>query len=308
MKIFGPLVVSLLASAAVAVAVSPGAAAPAESLKPLVAVSIIPQAYFVQRIAADRVEVITLVGPGQSPHAYEPTPRQMSDLSRAALWFTNGVDFEGGLEPKIRALYPSLKIVNTTQKVRFRRLEAPRHKEEGHKHKAHKHEAHKHEESGTDLHTWLGRDAVKAQCGSLRDALAALDPAGAAEYGKNFERFSADIDRLFDKLVSELKPLRGKTIYVYHPAFGYFLDEFGIVQEAVETGGKEPTQKGLAQLAARAKKDGAKVIFVQAQFPTAAAATLAKAIGGVVQPLDALAPDWLANMERMGAALKKALP
>jgi zinc transport system substrate-binding protein len=213
------------------------------------------------------------------------------------------VDFERGLEPKIRSLYPSLKIVNTTQKVRFRQLEEPRHKEEGHKHKGHKHE-----ESGTDLHTWLGRDAVKIQCESIRDALAALDPAGATEYKKNFERFAADIDRLFDKLLSELKPLRGKTIYVYHPSFGYFLDAFGIVQEAVETGGKEPTQKDLAKLAARAKKDGAKVIFVQAQFPTAAATTLAKAIGGVVQPLDALAPDWLANMERMGDALKKAVP
>jgi zinc transport system substrate-binding protein len=298
MKLCRTFLILFLTSAAVVVSVSAGIAAPTKPSKPLVAVSIIPQAAFVQRIAADRVEVITLVGAGQSPHAYEPTPRQMSDLSRAAIWFANGVDFERGLEPKIRSLYPSLKIVNTTQKVRFRRLEEPRHKEEGHKH----------EESGTDLHTWLGRDAVKVQCESIRDALAALDPDGAAEYGKNFERFSADIDRLFDKLVNELKPLRGKTVYVYHPAFGYFLDEFGIVQEAVETGGKEPTQKGLAKVAARAKKDGAKVIFVQAQFPTAAAATLAKAMGGVVQPLDALAPDWLANMERMGAALKKAVP
>jgi len=74
----------------------------------------------------------------------------------------------------------------------------------------------------------------------------------------------------------------------------------------VEIGGKEPTQKGLAALAADAREDGARAIFVQAQFPTAAARTLAKAIGGVVLPLDALAPDWLANLERMGAALRKA--
>ena len=297
MKILRALAIAFLAAASVVQVL----AAPAKSAKPLVAVSIIPQAYFVNRIAGDRVEVLTLVGPGQSPHSYEPTPRQMSALSRAALWFANGTDFERGLEPKIRSLYPSLRIVKTTEKVALRQLEEHHHEGE-----AEGDHEEGHEESGVDLHTWLGRVPVKIQLAAIRDALAAFDPAGAPQYAKNHDRFVAEIDRTFDKLARDLEPLRGRTVYVYHPAFGYFLDEFGIVQEAVETGGKEPTQKGLAELAAHAKEDGAKVIFVQAQFPTAAAKTLAKAIGGVVQSLDPLAPDWLANIELMGAALEKA--
>jgi len=84
------------------------------------------------------------------------------------------------------------------------------------------------------------------------------------------------------------------------------MDEFGIEQVAVETGGKEPTQKGLSALVARAKAEKAAAVFVQAQFPTAAARSLASSIGAAVVPIDDLAPDWLSNLARMGEALLKA--
>jgi ABC-type Zn uptake system ZnuABC Zn-binding protein ZnuA len=76
----------------------------AKEMKPIVAVSIQPQAYFVQRLAGDRLGLLTLVGPGQSPHSYEPTPRQMADLSQAKVWFSIGVEFENALMPKIESL------------------------------------------------------------------------------------------------------------------------------------------------------------------------------------------------------------
>jgi zinc transport system substrate-binding protein len=107
-------------------------------------------------------------------------------------------------------------------------------------------------------------------------------------------------------LKKELAPLKGQRVYVYHPAFGYFLDEFGIIQEAVETGGKEPNPQTLAKLVERAKEDKVKVIFVQAQFPTQAAQTLAAQLGAEVLPLDSLAENWLENIRRMGEALKRA--
>jgi hypothetical protein len=73
-------------------------------------------------------------------------------------------------------------------------------------------------------------------------------------------------------------------------------------------GGKEPTQKALSALIQEAKNDGAKVMFVQPQFPASAARTVAQAIGGIVVEIDALAPDWLDNMARIGATLRRAVP
>jgi zinc transport system substrate-binding protein len=267
-------------------------ASPQTGGKPLAAVSILPQRYFVERIAGDRFRTLAIVGPGQSPHTYEPSPRQMADLSGAAVWFTVGVEFERALAPKISSLYPALRIVDTSAKVVFRELGA------------HGHEG---EESGKDPHIWLGRAAVIAQTLVIRDELVRMDPAGEATFKRNYDSFIRDLGAVFDGLARDLAPLRGKPVFVYHPSFGYLFDELGIEQVAVETGGKEPTQRGLSELAARARKEGAAAIFVQAQFPTAAAKTLAKAIGGSVVPMDALAPDWLDNLNRMGISLRGAL-
>lgn len=276
---------------------------------PVVAVSILPQAEFVGRIAGGTVKVLTLVGPGASPHSYEPTPRQMADLSKAQIWFTIGVEFENALLPKVRSLYPKMKIVDTTKTVKFRMLEAHNDEEEeksggnGAAGSA-AGDSEEHEgESGIDPHTWLGHDAAKKEISAILDTLVAAFPANAAYYRGNYSRYVAEIDTVFARLDKELAPYKGTTVYVYHPSFGYFLDNFGIVQEAVETGGKEPTQKNLAALIKRAQKDKVKVVFVQKQFSKTAAQAVAAAIGGRVVEIDPLAPDWLKNIEIMGKAL-----
>ena len=296
--------VTLLALAALLGAWASGPAAAPASV-PTVVVSILPQSEFVARIAGGKVKILTLVGPGASPHNYEPTPRQMADLSGASLWLTvGGVEFEKAFMPKVKALYPRLRIVDTAAGVKFRTLESHSHAGEP---AAPAVAAAADPEGGIDPHVWLGRDAVKVQLAAAAEALSALLPAEAAQFRKNRDAYVAEIDAAFDALAKELAPLKGKKIFVYHPSFGYFLDSFGILQEAVELGGKEPTQKSLAALIAEAKADGAKLVFVQKQFSTNAARTVAAAIGGAVVEVDPLAPDWLANIKAMGAALKRAI-
>jgi len=267
---------------------------------PTVVVSILPQSEFVNRIAGDRVKVLTLVGPGASPHTYEPTPRQMAELSGASVWFTVGVEFENALLPKVKALYPRLKIVDTSKNVVFRTLEANSQSVLA----AGLGVA---DESGRDPHIWLGLDASKIQLAVVMNTLSAMKPADADFFRANHDAYMKDIETIFASLKKDLAPLRGSTVFVYHPSFGYFFDNFGIIQEAVEVGGKEPTQKTLAALIKLARDDKAKVIFVQKQFPAAAAGTVAKAIGGLVVEIDPLAPDWIENIKAMGAALKKTI-
>lgn len=272
------------------------------SEKPIIAVSILPQAYFVERIGGERVSVIVLVGPGQEPHSYEPTPRQMEDLAQSKAWVLSNTEFEIALKPKIASLYPGLKIVDGTEGVRFRQMEVHTH-EEGE-------QAEEEQEidvpGNIDRHTWLGSEPAKIMARHIRDTLIMLDPAGKPHYERGYEALVSDIDREFGRLRDELAPLSGRTVFVFHPSFGYFFDEFGIRQEAVETGGKEPTAKALAALIEKAQEERVKAIFVQAQFPINAAQTVAKAVGAEVVPLDPLAPDWLDNIRRMGEALKKA--
>ncbi len=268
--------------------------------KPVIAVSILPQSYFVKKIAGDRVSVFTLVGPGQSPHAYEPTPAQMTELAKAALWVTTSVEFENALKPKIAALYPRMRVADGTKAIVMRTLET-------HSHEGEAGGAHEEAKGGPDPHVWMGRQGAKAMSAVIRDELSALMPESAAVFSANYEAFAQEIDGIFNGLAVSLAPFKGKAVLVYHPAFGYLLDEFGLEQEAVETGGKEPTPKALAALIRNAKKDGAKVIFVQTQFPVASAKTIADAIGGTVVPIDVLTADWAVNLQHIGEALQAGI-
>jgi zinc transport system substrate-binding protein len=237
---------------------------------------------------------MVLAGPGQNPHSYEPGPRQIQSLFASGAWILSGVEFEISLRPKIAALFPNLLIVDGTEGVSFRMLEE--HDDDG--------DGHDHSALEIDRHTWLGREPAKILAAHVRDALSLLDGANEAYYRGQYEKLAALIDFEFDELKISLKPLSGRSVFVYHPSFGYFLDEFGILQEAVETGGKEPTPRELYNLIGRLKEEDASAVFVQAQFPVNAAKTLASAVGAELIALDPLAQDWLNNIRLMGQTLK----
>ncbi len=92
-------------SALAAILLFPAATVPEEA--PLtIFVSIPPQKYFVQRVGGERVRVEALVRPGQDPHTYEPTPRQMAALAGARAYFRIGVTFENALLPRLAGSPP----------------------------------------------------------------------------------------------------------------------------------------------------------------------------------------------------------
>ena len=266
--------------------------------KPVVAVSILPQAFFIDSIAGDFVRVVTLVGEGQNPHSYEPSPSQMALLAQASVWLLSGTDFEVALRPKVAKLYPSLSIIDATEGMVLRTLEE---EDDGQHH-------HSAEALNIDRHTWLGHDQAKVLLANSTQALLPMvDEEAASTIRVRSAELDHQIDTTFSELKEELRPLSGSTVFVYHPSFGYFLDSFGITQEAVETGGKEPTAKDLERLITLAKAHHAPAIFVQKQFPSSSAQRVAHAVGAQVVALDPLAYDWLANIRAMGQALKEAL-
>jgi zinc transport system substrate-binding protein len=264
-------------------------------------VSIPPQAYFVHRVGGDRVQVDVLVGPGQNPHSYEATPGQVTSLAKARVFFRIGMPFEAGLLPRLHTAFKHLEIVDARQGVPLRSMEE--HEDlEGHAGQT----AH-HEEEGDDPHIWLNPRLVKIQAQMIADTLARLDPAHKEEYRRNLAAFGADLDALDARLAAVLAPLRGKNLFVYHPAFGYFAEAYGLHQVPVEIGGKEPTAQDMTELIRRARQDNVRVIFVQPQFSTRSAEIIARQIHGAVVPLDDLAPDYMKSMESMAEQVRQAL-
>ncbi len=306
---------------------SPSSDAPAGSStggKLRVAVSIPPQGYFARRIGGEHVDVSVILGAGQSHSTYEPTPKQLASLSEDRVLFCIGVLFEQSIVKKLADMYPNLEMVDTRQDVPLRRMDASEsayHVErapgEGDEHADHDHDhdhdhAHAHEdlfacEGEFDPHIWLSPRLAKIQARTMCETMKRLDPDHADAFERSYAAFSADMDALDAELAAKLKPFAGQTIFVFHPAFGYFTEAYGLKQKAVEIAGREPSAQQLARLIDQAKAAKVKLIFVQAQFGATSTKALAESIGGSVESIDPLSGDYIENLRDMAAKIAAAL-
>lgn len=263
---------------------------------PRVFVSIPPQKFLVERIAGDLLSVDVLLPPGQSPATYEPTPKQMSRLSRSSALFRIGVPFEDRLMKKITDSMPSLPVVDTRKGIKLRKMTG-----------SSDHGDHTHGPGTPDPHCWLDPRLAMIQARTIHDSLVQILPGSAGELRAGLDRLTTDLQEADRRLALALEPLRGRSIFVFHPAYGYLADAYGLRQVAVEIEGKEPSAKQLADLIEGAKRDRVRVIFHQPQFAHGSVETVAREIGGTAVELDPLAEDYLANLDRMAADITAAL-
>ncbi len=274
-----------------------------ENKRILLFVSIEPQAYFVERIAGELVDVEVLVPPGKSPATFAPTPSLMVKLSKAKLFFSIGVPFEQAVIPKIKNFSTDLCIVDTAKGIELVPFN-PSEREDSPPPPPHNNS---HDHKLLDPHIWMSPRLVKIQAANILDALLTVLPRYEAEFRRNYHDFMHDLESLNVKIRAALAPVKGETIFVYHPVFGYFAREYGLKQIAVEQGGKAPKGKELVKFIIKARKNRVHVIFVQSQFDRNTAEKMAAAIQGVVIPLDPLARDYINNLENMALTIKEVL-
>ena len=257
-------------------------------------VSILPQRYFVQRIAGSTAQVSVMVRPGADPVTYEPSPRQMAELAGAQAYLRIGVPFEEAWLGKIKKSYPGLAIIDTRQGITLRHIEGHHHEQD---------QGHESGDMAMDPHIWLSPRLVKRQAETIYKTLVALNPSQKEAYTENYREFTQDLEKVDQEIGSIIGDGQGRKFLVFHPAWGYFADEYGLCQIPIEVAGKEPTAKELAQTIDLARRENIKVIFVQSQFDTKPAEAVARAVGGKVVQIDPLAEDYLANLVAIAKAI-----
>ena len=273
-------VVAVLLSSVILLAGCGRSARPEPAGRLNVTVSIVPQEYFVERIGGEHVVVNVMASPGESPATYEPKPEQLRALSRAAVYFSIGVPFEGAWLDKIASANENMLVVDTAQGI---------------------------ERVGADPHIWLSPSLVKIQARTIHDALVELDPTHAADYTANLDRFLADIDDLDADIRATLEGLESRKFMVFHPAWGYLARDYDLEQIPIEVGGQEPSAAELAALVTQAQEEGIRVIFAQPEFSARDAETIANEIGGEVLLISPLAADWLDNLRQVANTFAEAL-
>ncbi len=292
-------IVRALTPMVLAVLITCGCSGPGEGQaggKDTVFVSIPPLAHLVERIAAGRVDVAVLVKPGASPETYAPTPRVIADLAQAPLFFVvGGLPFEQQLQHKAQDAFPGLTVMDTSVGFKRRPMAA-----------GHDHGDHSHEEI-LDPHVWLSPAALEIMATRIADALSVYAPAHKEEFQTAKNAFLDELAGAHMRIAARLEPHKGRTFYVFHPAFSYFAQTYGLREVAIEAEGKRPEAKQLETTMEQARADGVRTIFVQPQFDRSGAEAVARGIKASLVELDPLAPDVIANLERTAEALAKAL-
>lgn len=262
-------------------------------------VSIAPQAWLVEQLGGAHVEVITLVGPGDSPETYQPTDAQVSRVMAAQVYFRIGVPVENSRWCSVIENSGRIKIVDTHHGIPLRQMAGNGHSAAG----GHDHDHHHHHHSGTDPHIWLSPRLLKKQAAAITEALIELEPQHTDFYTGCLHSLEKQLDEIDQAIRGLLEPWRGKAFLVFHPAWGYFADEYGLRQKAIEVQGKEPSDYELTRLADWTRQEEVEVIFVGPQDPKRLAQAVARVIGGRVETIDPLAWDVSANLVRVADML-----
>ena len=261
---------------------TPGTEAPDDLLR--VGVSIAPQKYIIERLAAGDVRVQVLLPSDANPHAYEPGPEVLRRLSRAEIFFRQGLEFEAACLNRLHQLNPELRVIDLNSVLDSQTSEG----EHGH---AGHHDAHKH-----NPHTWLSPAFVARQSDLIRDALIALRPERTAAYQKAHADFRRETGRVDAYIRKRLAPVQGALVVVYHPSWEYFARDYGLRLLTVEADGHEPSPRDMMDLVKTAKAAGVRTVFAEPGFDRRAVEVVARDIGAQIELLDPLHADWEKNL------------
>jgi ABC-type Zn uptake system ZnuABC Zn-binding protein ZnuA len=246
-----------------------------------VVTTVSPLTSIVSSVAGGLVEVRGLVPEGTNSHTFEPPPSAARTLARADVIFVNGLKLEdptremaaGNLKAGAQLVALGDRTIGPDQYLYD--FSFPR---EGGK---------------PNPHLWTNPPYAKDYGRIVRDTLAARDPAHAAEYGANYERFAAKVDELDAAMKAASATVAKRELLTYHDAYAYFAQHYGwkVIGAIQVSSFEEPTPREVAGLIQQVRQVGVPAIFGSEVFPSPVLARIGSEAG--VRYVDKLRDDDL---------------
>ncbi len=275
---------------------------PDDNAKLLVAVGIVPEATFVERVAGGLVDVVTLIPPGYSPANYQPTAAEMQALSNAKIYFTLQMPTEeANILPKVKDFNEHITIINLREHVQRQHglLQV-----QSHDHRVTHHNGTSlHDETMVDPHLWLSPKRAMIMVQTIADELSKLDPDYEDIYQANAKQYIQDLKGLNERVKATLEALESRAFLIYHGAYGYFADDYDLDMIAIEIGGKKATATDIQGVIEEAKAHGITYVLYQEEFDDSQAQTIAEEIGGKVIKVAPLSADYMDSLGSLVEAL-----
>ena len=267
---------------------------------PRVVASIGPVHSLAAAVMGDLGEPLQIVRGYGSPHTYQMRPSDAASLRDADLVLWIGPSLETFLERPLAGRRDDTRVLALSDVPGLALLAnrgAGVRKDDAHSDG-------RRETGSYDAHIWLSPFNAKLMAGAIAEELSALDPQNAATYRVNTDRLWQRIDAMEIRIASRLAPVRTVPFVVFHDAFQYFEESFGLnaVGSVTVSPDRMPSARRIKALREKIAESGARCVFREPQFESALVQVLledSNARAGVIDPLGtgvAPGPDAYFNL------------
>jgi zinc transport system substrate-binding protein len=273
------------------------AALPVAADVPRVVTDLPPVHSIATQVMAGVAEPVLLLDRGANAHSFQLRPSQAAALSRADLVVWIGPEMTPWLDRALDGLSEDavrLGLLNAPETF-TRRFGDAGGEDHDHDHDhAHDHGAAEqpgpetadtdhddHGHDGVDPHAWLDPANAMAWADLMAAELGRLDPENAGTYSANAAKAKAGIAALDAEIAASLAPLHDRPFVVFHDAYGYFTDHYGLHPAgAIALGdATSPGAARLAALQASIGQSGTICLFPEAQHDPALVQQMAETSG-----------------------------
>ena len=269
-----------------------------------------------KQIAGDKMEVKSFTNLKAESHGWEPSAKDIAELSNSKLMFINGAgmeEWESSLEDST-----DIELVDTSEGLDLIKANHEdhdheheeddheheeehadheheeehadhEHEEDDHEHEEHDHD-HEHNHGEFDPHTWLSPKNGLAQAKVIAEKLSQVDPANKDYYMDNYQKIEEELNSMIDEYSQKFEEASNKNFLVNHKAFSYIARDFNLNQIALTslTSTDDTDAKTLKEAAEKAKELNINTIFYEMAGSDKSAKTLADEIGAQTKPLNTL--------------------
>lgn len=274
--------------------------------KPKIAVTILPQKYFAEKLTKDNFEIFCVVPTGSSPESYDPSPSLVMQLGNSDAYMKIGtLGFELAWMDKIKHNNPQLKVFDLSESIDEIEGGHICLHQDSHTDCDHDHSEHIEDISTADPHYWSSPKEMRILLNNMYKAVVELDPENQEFYKNNLDSLLTEVNQVDSQITEILKNKTTDSFMIYHPALAYFARDYGLKQLSIEEGGKEPTPNHLKSLIDSARANNVSVIFVQKEFDTNNAKVIAQETGAQIIEIDPLNYNWQQEMIRIAKAFAR---
>lgn len=215
---------------------------------------------------ADNIELVNMADVNVGClHDYTLKAEDIKKIENADIFISNGLGMEKFLD-KIISANTDMYIIDSSKNIKNIIKD----------------------ENEINAHVWTNIDNYITQVRSISEELQEKDSVNSSIYQKNEEEYVGKLVELKDKILEELKDLKGKKVIILNEAFEYLAQELNMDATIIKSDHEESTLSAdkLKDIIDKVKKENIQIIIIDKNDNKSNAETIANETGAKIYELN----------------------